>query len=227
MGPRAAILLILLFLSQSAMAKTVMIEAGRDTTLIEDPDGALANGAGPFLFVGRTGQARNGIRRGLLYFDVAAMLPENAIIESASLTLYMTPSHSEFHEIRLRRLLADWGEGPSFASGGRGAPSEQGDATWLHTFYDDHLWVRMGGQFIARDSARRQVGAPGYYTWESNVHLVQDVRLWNSVPSRNFGWILLCDEATRRSVKTFASRENTMAVLRPTLAVTYRLPGKP
>ena len=32
---------------------TMTVEAGRDATLIEDPDGGLANGAGPALFVGR------------------------------------------------------------------------------------------------------------------------------------------------------------------------------
>ena len=228
MGPRLAItLLLLLILSQSAIGETVIIEAGRDTTLIEDPEGAKSNGLGPSIFVGRTGQTRSGIRRALLYFDVIAVLPETAVIESASLTLYVTPSNAETREIRLRRLQADWGEGASSASGGGGAPSETDDATWLHTFYDDDFWIRSGGQFLGRVSARLDVGASGFYTWGPTDHMIQDVRLWNSAPLRNFGWILIGDETTRQTAKSFASREHPMAALRPRLTLTYNLPGKP
>ena len=131
-----AILGILLLLGLPAAAETVLVEAGRDATLIEDPDGAWANGAGPFLFAGRTSQARNAIRRGLLYFDVAAALPRRAIVESAALRLFQSGGNTGVQELRLQRLLADWGEGSSSSSGGGGAPSGLGDATWLHAFYE-------------------------------------------------------------------------------------------
>ena len=103
-GLRMMILLPLLFVGSSVTAETMLIEAGRDTTLIEDPDGALSNGSGPSFFVGRTGQTQNGVRRGLLYFDVAAALPDNAIVESAALTLYTLPGRSNLREIRVHRL---------------------------------------------------------------------------------------------------------------------------
>ena len=228
MGPPVVIaLLLLLFLPQSAVAETVIIEAGRDTTLIEEGEGAKANGRGPSIFAGRTAQTRNGIRRALLYFDAAAVLPEAAIIESASLTLFLTPSNAATREIRLHRLMADWGEGASSASGGSGAPSETGDATWRHTFYDDDFWVRGGGQFPGRVSARLDVGASGFHSWGPTGHMVQDVRLWNAAPLRNFGWILIGDETMMRTVKSFASREHPMAALRPRLTLTYHLPGTP
>jgi hypothetical protein len=225
-GSRIVVLVLLLLLSLPAAAETVLIEAGRDTTLIEDPDGALANGSGPGLWVGRTGQAQNGVRRGLLHFDVAAALPEKALVVSARLTLHMLPSHSEVGEVRLHRLQADWGEGASYATGGGGDLAAPGDATWIHTFHDDGLWVRSGGQFLARASASRDVVDPGPYTWESNVHLVQDVRLWHRAPQRNFGWILIGDETTRQTAKIFASREEPDPSLRPVLEVNYRLPGR-
>ena len=72
MFPGSAIGLVFLLCSLAAGEETVRIGAVRDATLIEDPDGALANGSGPFLFAGRTGQRQNSIRRGLLYFDVAS-----------------------------------------------------------------------------------------------------------------------------------------------------------
>jgi hypothetical protein len=221
-----AVLTLLALIPVTADAETVRIEADRDATLVEHPDGDLANGSGPAFFVGRTGQGQNSIRRTLLRFDVASALPERAIIESVSLTLFMRESNPETREIRLYRVLTDWGEGPSSASGGGGRPSEPGDVTWIHTFYDFEFWTHSGGQFVGRASARLDVAGSAFYTLESTNHLVQDVRLWVSAPQRNFGWILIGDETTSQTAKSFASRENSDPVLRPMLVVTYRTPGR-
>lgn len=209
-----------------ALATTVTIEAARDTTLIEDPAGSLANGSGPFLFVGRTNQTENSIRRGLLFFDVAASLPANAHIEEVALTLYQSQGNVGLNVICLVRLQDSWGEGTSASSGGLGAPTQPGDATWLHTFYPTTYWVQPGGQFIGRASACQTVDANGYYRWESTVHLLQDVRLWLHNPGQNNGWILVGDESTPQNAKRFATRENSNLRLRPQLEVTYQLPGK-
>jgi hypothetical protein len=205
---------------------TVFIDAGQDTTLIEEPDGALANGAGPVFFVGRTNQRQNSVRRGLIYFDVAAVLPRRARVESVRLTLYMSPSNSAPRQIALHRVLAGWGEGTSFASGGSGDFSTLDDATWIHTFYDDGFWVKPGGHFVARASASREVAASAFYTWEGTRKMMADVRLWLAAPHRNFGWILLGDETTPQNVKAFASREEPDPSLRPVLEVIYHLPGR-
>ena len=223
---RIAIGLLLLLSAAPATADTVFVEAVRDTTLIEEPNGALANGAGPVLFVGRTNQSQNSVRRGLIYFDVAAALPEHARVESARLILFMAPSNPTPHRIELHRVLAAWGEGASYATGGSGDDSAPGDATWIHRFYSDAFWVRPGGHFVVRASSSQEVGPSGIYTWESNHKLVADVRLWLSAPDRNFGWILLGDETTPQNVKSFASREASDASLRPTLELTYSLPGE-
>ncbi|HEY3175853.1 MAG TPA: DNRLRE domain-containing protein [Candidatus Polarisedimenticolia bacterium] len=211
----------------TALAETVTLEASRDAALIENPDGALANGSGPAWFVGRTAQAVNGVRRALVAFDANGALPDHAVIESVSLTLFMTPSNPEPRTIRLYRVLADWGEGPSSSSGGGGAPAGPGDATWIHTFWDTDLWVHAGGQFLGRASAQLEVGGSGLYTWRSTVHLVQDVRLWSASPDRNFGWILIGDEGAPQTVKSFASRENSDSMLHPHLEITYDVPGEP
>jgi hypothetical protein len=228
MSLRSLTLFILLFvIPATAAAETVRIEADYDATLVEHPDGALANGSGPSLFAGRTSQGQNSARRALLRFDVAVALPERAIIESVSLTLFMSPSNPEMRELRLHRVLADWGEGASSSSGGGGRPSQPGDATWIHTFYDFEFWAHNGGQFVARDSARLEVAGSAFYTWECTNHLVEDVRLWKSAPRRNFGWIVIGDETAPQTAKNFASRENPDPALRPLLEVTYRTPGRP
>ena len=220
-------LVLLLLGTTPALATTVTIEAGRDTTLIEDPAGSLANGSGPFLFVGRTNQAENSLRRGLLFFDVAAVLPANALIEEVALVLYQSQGNVGLNDICLVRAQESWGEGTSASGGGLGAPAQPGDATWLHTFYPTTYWVQPGGQFIGRASACQTVDANGYYRWESTNHLVQDVRLWLQEPSQNNGWELVGDELTLQNAKRFASRENSNLRLRPLLEVTYRLPGEP
>ncbi len=218
--------LLLLLSAAPATAETIFVEATRDTTLIEDPAGALANGAGPVFFVGRTNQRQNSVRRGLIYFDVAAVLPEHARVESARVMLYMSPSNPAPHRIALHRLLFAWGEGTSYASGGSGDFSAPGDASWIHTFYDDAFWVKPGGHFVVRASSWRDVGTSAFYTWESTQKMVADVRLWLAAPDRNFGWILLGDETTPQNVKSFASREEPDSALRPTLELTYSLPGE-
>jgi hypothetical protein len=223
---RLLVFLLAVFLVTSIhAAEFVVVEADRDATLIEHPDGALGNGSGPSLFVGRTGQSQNGVRRAVMRFDVASALPEHAVIESVSLTLYEVPSNPATREIRLHRVLADWGEGASASSGGSGAPAEPGDVTWIHTFHDSEFWVHSGGHFVGRVSARLDVAGSGFYTWDSAHHLVQDVRLWSSNPGRNFGWILIGDETGPQTVKNFASREHPELALRPALEITYRLPG--
>ena len=216
--------LALLLTPAVVAAETILIDAALDATLIEETDGALANGAGPVFFVGRTNQRQSSVRRGLLYFDVTASLPKNARVESVRLTLYMSPSNSDPSPIGLHRLLSEWGEGVSFASGGGGDVSSPGDTTWIHTFYEDAFWVMPGGHFVARTSVSRDVAASAFYTWESTPKMVADVRLWLAAPQRNFGWILLGDETTPQNVRSFASREESDPLLRPVLEVVYHLP---
>ena len=225
-GVRTALAAVLVLAPAFATAESLVIEAGRDTTLIEEPEGGLANGSGPVFFVGRTNQGQDSVRRGLIYFDVAAALPANARVGSVRLTLYMSPSNSTSRPITLHRLLAGWGEGASFASGGGGDFSAPGDATWIHTFYHDGFWLKPGGHFVPRASAVRDVAGSGFYTWEGSRKMVADVRSWLAAPHRNSGWILLGDETTPQTVKSFASREDPDPSLRPILEVSYQLRGR-
>ena len=209
----------------AARAETVEIPALRDATLIEDPDGALANGSGAYVFAGRTNQTSGGVRRAVIAFDVASLVPQDAIVTQASLRLYLAPSNPGPRRIALHRVLDAWGEGPSSSGGGLGAPAEPGDATWLHTFYDTVFWSVSGGHFVGRASAHRTVDQPGFESWASTRRLVADVTLWLKAPARNFGWVLIGDETARQTSKSFASRENPDETLRPVLSVRYRLPG--
>jgi hypothetical protein len=221
--------LALVGLMTPARAATVAIPAVRDTTLIEDPNGALANGAGPAIFAGRTAASDNGVRRALVVFDLVqglpAIPPSAMSIDGAALVLTnLTESNVAPAEYRLHRVLADWGEGTSASSGGFGAPATPGDATWIHTFYAETFWMHNGAQFVGQPSARVVVAGPGVYRFEGDG-LLRDVRFWARHPERNFGWILIGDETHGQTARAFASRENPASALRPLLEI--RLLGRP
>lgn len=204
----------------------VEIEADRDATLIESDAGLLANGSGPALFVGRTSQNDDSRRRGLVRFDIASVVPRGATIVDVELRLTVNPSNAAPRQIRLHRLLSDWSEGPSSASGGGGRPAEPGDVTWIHTTYDDRFWPRPGGLFVARESAVFEASGSGLYVVADDGRpgpsLLGDVRRWRTNMHPNFGWLLIGDETTGQTTKNFASREDGDPGRRPVLIIHYR-----
>ena len=214
-------------LASPLQADMIHIPADRDATLIEDANGAYANGIGPAFFAGRNNQAQGSIRRGVIRFDVAGNLPERALIDRAFVSLYQTSnSNTAASLVSLHRVLQDWNEGTAFSAGGGGAPSATGDVTWLNTSYDLEYWVQAGGHFIAHASGSELVSGQGFYTWQDSVNLVNDVRLWLNAPQQNFGWLVMGDEDTPQTAKRFASREAPAAAQQPMLTIEYHLPGE-
>lgn len=212
-------------------AEVMVIEAGADNTLYEDPEGSVSNGSGAIMVAGRTNGEVDSIRRAVLFFDVAGTIPHGAVVESVALILYLNKGNGGIREMRLHRLLADWGEGSSVKDkGGTGAPAQPGDATWLHTFYPDSFWGSDGGRYVGRVSAAQLVGTagggnddPGPYTWQSTDRLVDDVRRWVKNPAKNYGWILVGDESVPQTAKQLVSRDSVNEAMRPMLEVTYTL----
>ena len=198
----------------------------KDNTLIESPTGDLSNGAGPALFVGRTNQPQESLRRGLLAFDIAGTIPAGSKIQSVMLTLTLERTHTKAERIELHRLLKDWGEGDSNHPGGRGAPATKGDATWLHTFFDRAVWTQPGGDFARKASAIQAVDDGERYRWGSTPKMVKDVKRWLKSPEENFGWVLIGNESAPKTAKRFSSRENGDESAQPQLAVSYKLPRR-
>jgi hypothetical protein len=195
---------------------TVTLEPSRDTTIYSD--GEKSNGQGSYIFAGET---RSGnLRRGLLAFDLTA-LPQNALVQEASLTLNMNKTIVGSQEVSLHRLIGDWGEGASDApdNEGSGTSAETGDATWTVRFAPDFPWLTEGGDFIETASATTSVDGIGAYTWEGDG-LVADVQAWIDDPSLNVGWILIGNEGDQ-SAKRFDSRHADEASVRPTLSISY------
>ena len=179
-------LLVTLFLAlllapggvSAVRADSAALGSSRDNTLFEDAQGQRSNGAGKYLFAGRTDESIEQLRRGLIGFDVAGTLPAGSTLYRVMLALHMSRSALAGTEpMELRRVLADWGEGASDSAvlgGGMGAPAATGDATWIHTFFATSTWSSAGGDFLATASASANVGGPGSYVWGSTVEMVAD-----------------------------------------------------
>ena len=214
-------LIIVLCFNGLVCAEKITLIANQDNTLYETTDGNISNGSGSYLFVGATGA--NGIRRSLIRFNLSH-LPDGIVINSAILNMYMDKSKAGASVISVHRVVTDWGEGKSNASGsggeGLGDISTQKDATWLHSFYPDQLWNQPGGDYTPMASSEITITDEGQYAW-SSVGLSEDVKFWLKSPESNFGWILIGDESKTSTAKRFTSRDFIDQELHPHLIIDY------
>jgi hypothetical protein len=206
--------------ANSVNAAIINITPSKDNTLYEyDPaEGDMSNALGFHFFAGET--AMGELRRGVLAFDIAAAIPPGSTITAVTLSLNMSRTPlDDLRTVELHKLLADWGEGTSMASGeeGDGAPATPNDATWRHRFFDTIFWTNEGGDFSVTISASQSVGPLGQYTW-SSTQMVVDVQSWLDNPASNFGWLVLGDESTILTSKRFDTRESASP---PVLTIQY------
>ena len=215
---------IILFTATLFSQQSVTITASKDNTLYETPDGSLSDGSGSYLFVGRTNQSSNSLRRAVIKFDLVGKLPENAVIVLVKLTLNLSKTKTSASNVNIHRMITDWGEGTSDAdeNDGGGAASATNDATWLHRFFSTQSWITPGGDFNPSKSAQLSVNNIGLYTWQDTL-MRADVVSWLQNPSANFGWILIGNE-TGQSSKRFDSRSATTSSTRPQLIVQFTVP---
>jgi FtsP/CotA-like multicopper oxidase with cupredoxin domain len=210
----------------AALADTITLSALKDNTLFESPTGALSNGIGGSMYVGRTDENQYSLRRGLIAFDLSS-IPAGSTVTAATLTLYMDRTRASGTPVTLHRLLASWGEGASNSTvngGGQGAPAQPGDATWLHRFFSTQLWATPGGDYNTTASATLTVAGNGTYSWTSAT-LAADVQAWVNTPAVNHGWMIRGVETSSGTAKRFVSREGSNTSRRPRLVVTFTPPS--
>ena len=166
--------LVSLLYSNSFAQTTVTLKAVKDNTIFSE--GSKSNGAGSYLFVGKTEATVNGIRRALIQFDVAS-IPANATITDVKLQL--TGSKAAAADIEARRVTTTWGEGSSDATGeeGGGATPGTNDATWTHSTFNTLTWTTPGGDFSATTSGTANVTSGSVSTW-TGAGMVKDVQDW-------------------------------------------------
>ncbi|MFZ9882374.1 MAG: DNRLRE domain-containing protein [Phycisphaerales bacterium] len=212
-------------LSAAANAELVSLQAVADATLYESATGNAANGAGQYLFAGRTNQ--NLARRALLRFDVATTLPQGVEIVSARLVLHVSQANGGNRNVSLHRVTTAWTTGASDPdlTESTGAAPLAGDATWLHASFDPFgasaLWQNAGGDFLAAASAVTLTTTAGLQTWES-AGLLADVRAFAAQGGANLGWILLGDESAAGTARRFDSADSAaLGGIVPRLEIEY------
>ena len=227
------ILLVASLAASGAFGDSVMLMSSGDTDISESPPDNNNGGSTSFTS-GANGRLERS--RGLIRFDLAGQIPDNASIQAVSLTLVCTqipgmgPADSTFD---LHRLLVDWGEGSGFnPDNDFGRPALPGEATWNNRFHPSTPWSVVGaaapGDFSSTVSSFVFVQDVGAYVFPTSDAMVADVKTWLASPSANFGWIVISEsENVIRSHRNFGSRENTTAGNQPILTVQYVIPVTP
>ena len=210
----------------AAAAEVVILRPIADTTLFETyPSNNL--GRVQSLAAGTTAHARRS--RALLRFDVAGAISSNATVLSAALTLTVvrTPSGGGVDStFRLHRMVRAWTEGDK-STPANGSLATAGEATWTARAHPAPVWSAPGAaapaDFVEEASATQFVSGLGSYEFSE---LTDDVRLWQSAPAANFGWILISDdEVTQATARRFGAREDTNNAAQ--LWIQYTVPAPP
>jgi hypothetical protein len=216
----------LLAISLPAQANVTTVPCRADTTLYQDATGSLANGGGNSLFAGviQSGLAR----RTLVAFDVAAAVPAGARVVTVELRMNITQSVVAAPvPMTLHRVSIGWSEGTADAGPlqGQGTAAGPGDTTWLHRNYPALLWTAPGGDYDPLPHGSAATPQTGPVSWSATSSMVADVQSWLDAPLGNFGWLLRTDELVPQQVRRFDSRSSTNVAGRPTLVVSWIVPG--
>jgi hypothetical protein len=202
-------------------AITITNQPSADTTLFETfPTNNL--GAADLTSGSTAAVARS---RALLKFELQAVVPSDASINSVALTLTATRQApgGAASNFRLFRLLRPWAEGNK--TGTHGAPATAGESTW-----NDRAALTEGGQwsapgaaspvdFLSAASSEATTDQAGHLQFASSSNVVSDVQFWQTHPTNNYGWILISDaENVPQTVTHFASRED--ATNAPSLVIS-------
>lgn len=222
---RRLICLITVFcaIGSAAIADTITVKPSKDNSVWDDSAGSVSDARGQYMFIGRN--AGGNIRRAFIRFDLSA-IPSFATVQSVSLTMHASRTAGGSINATLQKVLADWGEGTSAATGmeGGGTSATDGDATWIHRFWPNVLWNTPGGDFSPTISGSRAISGFGNYTWTSTSAMVADVQSWIVNPNNNFGWVIRGNETGTRNAKRLDSRDNTDILARPQLVINYTVP---
>jgi hypothetical protein len=216
-------------------ADFVALNPVADTSLISAAP-ANNNGGEAWMLAGVTQNYTTN--RGLFRFDLTAVIPPGALIESADVILDVTRQPRDGYApapFGLYHVLQPWGEGNKVATdnnGGLGAPADPGEAAWDFRFAFAQPWGVPGGaadiDYAGVASSQTFIYGIGDspYTFQSTPELTADVQGWLDNPASNFGWMLVCqDESQNFTARRFGSREDPGAA--PQLLVQFTIVPEP
>ncbi len=209
------VLLVGLSIPTAAIAEIISIPAVYDTTLEE---GSPTSNFGTRDSL-RAGGNVGGRARALVFFDIGAVIPPGATIQSVRPTFIASNASSTTQTFELHRVNKPW-----TAGAGNGTTAAVNEATWTHRLYSSTAWASPGGasatDYAATASATRAIGDAGNWRFETTGSLVADVQGWLDRPEANLGWLLIAAvESSGAPVRTFSSCESTTG--RPALEIEF------
>ncbi len=151
----------------------------------------------------------------LIKFDLT-QLPQNAQIQSATLTLHQTAARGEVvYEVSVHKIIHH-------------NPDLQ--LTNGFTYNGVDAWTANNASYNSIPLAQADIAAPEDVNHLSRIkgpkhwNVTQMVQEWTSDPAANFGMLLNSDATARKdSYRTFAASEAGDPALRPALEVTYTI----
>lgn len=231
---RGFLIMALLSLSpiNRLQAETIQLLPSEDTTLFEfDP---TFNYGEQHVFISGTlgPQGDLSLSRALLKFDIAQNVPPGKVIESASLDVYVTDAPPESNRVdstfHLRRMLTPWAEGKKSSSARPGgAPADPDESNWRFTGLTNQRWATPGGapgdDYLDLSSGSTRIrDRRETYRLELNERGLADLVLWQTEPTRNFGWILISEREDKPfTARRFGASENQTEARRPVLNITF------
>jgi hypothetical protein len=216
-----------ILLAASAVADSVSLHPVTDTTLFETTP---TNNLGKVSSLAAGTTARLKRSRALIRFNLAGVIPSNAVLTDATLTLSVVRAPASGGGVDsvfgLHRVLRTWIEGKRSAEA-NGSPASAGEPTWLANAHPSTSWSQPGaaapGDYVLEPAAQTLVSGLGSYEF---AELTSDVQFWRTNPSMNFGWILIGqDEVTLATARRFGAREDTNSP--PELRIEFHVPLPP
>lgn len=224
MKPSFSSSIALLALSPFATAQLrwAIVPPSADVTLYSE-SGSVANGAGQNTFLGAT--STGDVRRTLLRFDLASVVPAGSILVQGTLVLTVDQGSTTEQPCSLHRVLAIWREGPTDPADEewQGLPASSGDSTWtLRDFGAGIPWSTPGGDFAVEPTMVSGLRSPLLLaSLQLTPRALEDVASWVAQPSQNHGWCLKGAESTASSALRLESRESAQTDARPFLYLAW------
>ncbi len=195
---------------------------GEETTIdstIFSENSTGNSGGSDFMRAGLNG--KGDIRRTLIRFDLSDIPPQSVIL-SAMLEIVVVDfagnGPSETAQT-LHRLNQVWTEGSGIDERGEFVDNA---VSWNSTQEGVQLWDTPGGTFESQSSAEAIIPAEmnASIIWNGSG-VVQDIQNWVNGDVPNYGWIIVGDENTSRSVRAYATSE--FGEIEPKLHIEYTM----